>query len=1129
MAWWEQRYNTLINTPTQTPASGTSAWWQNRVEAVKKLPTGTAQTSPQPAGQPNPPQPLFNFSSFLNDVKTKVTGVVNHLQDEKRREAANKRGQELTQNIQKGLVEFSKELLRATPRAAVSTALQVSRQKKLTPGEIPQTAKFEGFLYGDKPIYDFQGEGEQTIQSFGGNKEIAAKYGLPLGLALTGLDLIPGFSKKKAAEVIAKESNERAIFKFLKSGVFKNASDEVAEALAKRLAPIKDPDVVQTELDFFTKVDRTALTGRALDVSSEQLLKNRQNVVLLGKAPEIGKPLQPLAEEVKKYPTIHQGGVIKEVEGQPVKIMDGIDTFLHKGDGGWIVSEASTGRFIAESTSQEGVIAKAGVILDSQIKNNGIDKVKQFLEENKFSNGVTSIKTPPPKPGTSKIAQQPDLQSVASKSIPGAKKARELQTELEKAVQQGKTTGRPSDFSISQLPKAQNEIINLFKDATPKTKVNLLDYLRTPDRVLTKIGLGKEAQLLKQKYRDYIIDLPKEIDKITQWAKQADDKGSSQRIFKYLDGQKGVTLSQNEAKIADEIKDYFAKWADKLGLPEDRRISSYITHIFEEDLIKKEFDPDLAKLIADKVPGSVYDPFLQQRYGVAGYKEDAWQALDAYVKRATRKFHMDQALEPLKKAADMLDIESFNYVKRLADKVNLRPSEVDSLIDNFMKSTPVGYKLGGRPVARISRALRQIIYRGALGFNVASALRNLTQGANTYAKLGEKYTIKGYYGMIKDFLSGSDELKRVGVLADNIVQDRYLNATKKFWEKADKGLFGFFSAAERINRGAAYFGGKSRALTKGATEAEAIQAGIKTVEDTQFVFGSVDTPVALQNDIVKVLTQFQSFNVKQTEFLGEMIKNKEFGGLVRFAGANVFFALTIGQLFGMKPQDMVPFLSNVTEGRFGSPAIQALGGGTKAVFGDEQASEQGKDELKKVAPTFIPGGAQGKKTIEGIKAYQQGASTTASGRTRFKIEQDPVNALRTAIFGQYSAPGAKKYFDNLGKAKAQVVYEEITKLKTSKERVDAWNKMVTDGTITKGNISDIRQWFKDEELGVTDSQRKMRKLGVEDYSRARAVVKEVTKLDSNKERNAYITDLMEKKVISEQVVEQVVELINKQK
>ncbi len=121
---------------------------------------------------------------------------------------------------------------------------------------------------------------------------------------------------------------------------------------------------------------------------------------LPGNAPISGKPAQRvglqiepvkkvgygagdeiIGKETKQYPTIHEGGEVKMVEGKPVEIVPGIDTFLHKGDGGWIVSEASTGRYIASSASAEGAVAKAKF----EISNVGEEKFKNFISEKQLS------------------------------------------------------------------------------------------------------------------------------------------------------------------------------------------------------------------------------------------------------------------------------------------------------------------------------------------------------------------------------------------------------------------------------------------------------------------------------------------------------------------------------------------------------------------------------------------------------------------------------------------------------------------------------------------------------------------------------------------------------------------------
>lgn len=558
-------------------------------------------------------------------------------------------------------------------------------------------------------------------------------------------------------------------------------------------------------------------------------------------------------------------------------------------------------------------------------------------------------------------------------------------------------------------PKSVSSLSNIPENTPLGKKVNLLDqYLRTPDRVMKKIGLEPEMTALRKSYDNYKAELPQEIEKLRTWQTQVTPEGN-QRIFKFLDGQIGAEqLAPAETKVAGEIKDYLKGWADRLGLPEEGRISNYITHIFEKDFIQKEFPDEIANLISDKVAGSVYDPFTQKRLGKLGYVEDTFRALEAYVKRATRKVNLDPSLETISAKSKSMEQSQFKYVKNYIDRVNLRPTDIDSLLDNTIKQV-AEYRFGVRPTAQLTRTARQIGYRGGLGLNVGTALKNLSQGANTYAKLGEKYTLTGYANAIKNLATGSDELYRVGVLQDNFIDDRILSVGKQFMQKLDKGLFAMFETAEKINRGAAYFGAKSKGLSQGLSESEAIDYAKKIVRETQFTFGSIDTPPILQSDIGKLVGQFQSFTIKQGEFLGEMAAAKDVAGLIRWSLASLLFVHTVGKAIGMEDKDLIPTF------RIGAPpalklpvdlAKLALGG--KDEYGNPL--KLGKI-IKKDAPILFPGGTQLKKTYEGLKAANQGYSATDSGNVRYPVESTTQNNIKGGLFGQYNFPEARQYFD----------------------------------------------------------------------------------------------------------------------
>ena len=651
----------------------------------------------------------------------------------------------------------------------------------------------------------------------------------------------------------------------------------------------------------------------------------------------------------------------------------------------------------------------------------------------------------------SKLRTQQTQEKIAQRGFP-QQQARQTQKLGSESIQRIRESGekantKPLKVSSSDgiiPPNVEQEIRNTQR-AVDK-KVNLLDYMRTPDRVLKKIGLEKEAKLIRQQYNRYLDELPKEIDKVTQWYNRVKNNPEAEvRIFRYLDGQK-QQLPPEELKVAKEIQAYLQNWADRLDLPQDKRIASYITHIFENDFIQKEFDPDVAKIIAGKLPGSVYDPFLQKRLGQQGYVEDVFRALDAYVKRATRKVNMDPALKQLESRESKLDLASWDYVKNYTDRINLRPTTWDELLDNAIKQSPIGYKFGQRPVTALSKSIRQMVYRGTLGLNVGSAIRNLTQGVNTYSQLGEKYTSVGLMKALRSVASRDSELVDVGVLRNTLIEDRTLSSTKKFWENMDKGLFFLFEAAEKLNRGTAYYGAKSRALSQGKTEKEAIEAGLEMARKTQFTFGSVDTPVALQSDLVKLATQFQSYNVKQTEFLAEMVKNKEFLGVARWLGANAVILATVGQAMGWDWKDFVPFggvlegkspIGNTPAFQFGTDLMKATTGGE-----DKYGNKVGVKQLLKDTVPFIPAGVQAKKTIEGISAANRGYSQSDSGLARFPISQDVSTRIKTATLGQYSTQEARDYFNKDRSVLGETQTEVLSQLPNS-QRKEYYNAVIT--------------------------------------------------------------------------------------
>lgn len=571
--------------------------------------------------------------------------------------------------------------------------------------------------------------------------------------------------------------------------------------------------------------------------------------------------------------------------------------------------------------------------------------------------------------------------------------------------------------------KAWESIVKGYSKNLPKDKkVNFLDYFGTPEFVLEKIGMQKGAELLQDAKDEYRLTLKKEIKTITDWKSRVERDPQAQphsatRIFRYLNGDARYAKSEmtpTEVEVAGEIKSYLKSWADRLHLPADNRLGNYITHIFDKDAtgdLPSESifdDPDLSVIMESSPARSVYNPFLEKRVNKQGYKEDVWAALDAYIKRGSRKEAMDPALEEISNMAHKLGDSEYAFATRLTHRINMRPTEADELVDNFLKEH-FGGKFTQRPTAYITGKIRSMFYRGTLGGNVGSALRNLSQGSNTFAKLGTKYTTIGYIQTFKHLVTNDwQELIDHGVLDESLNQDQKIGVYKSVLQKIDPILFSLFNTAEKINRGAAFYGAKAKALKEGLELDQAIKYAKRMVRETQFAFGQVDSPVALSSDLVKTAAQMQSYNVKQIEFLMRMAKNKEYGGLIRYSLSSLVFLGTIGKVFGMTVSQLIPSIG------VGSSPLGSLAGGVAGEFSSSSTDRQkATSQLQRTFASLFPAGVQARKTIQGLEAYGAGKDVTATGKTRYNIPHNLPTLMQAALFGKSALPQAQQYYDKL--------------------------------------------------------------------------------------------------------------------
>lgn len=594
--------------------------------------------------------------------------------------------------------------------------------------------------------------------------------------------------------------------------------------------------------------------------------------------------------------------------------------------------------------------------------------------------------------------------------------------EMAENARQTAVASLPPDIGSTIEPIQR--VTQLEKRTPVNERVSFWDKWRTPWRVMKKLGAAKEYRKMIGAYESYLKELPKNIDKIRDWMKQVPDE-SNQKIFQSLDG-KNVQLNPEEARVAGEIRAWLAEWADRLGMEKDERLSDYITHIFPPGT-KGEIPEEIATIIKDKTAKSIYDPFLLHRKGAEGYIENTWLALDAYVKRATRKANIDPYLQEFNEATAHLTEESqVEYIEKRVSTLNMRPTRMEKDLDNALAR--LFPNLAPRFTLRTASKARKILSRAKIAGSMTSLGKNLTQGINTWSELGTRYTNRGYRDLAK---FGGKELEENSVLRDSFHQDITYSAVKAYAEKFDKVLFANMNATELINRGSAYYGAKAKFLAGKITPKEyrlafdkkqpegytptledAIEYGKFVAEKTQFLFGPLETPHYVSGPMAKLGVQFQTFGMKQAEYIGQMLGDKEFAKFTRYMiGSSLLFHYIAGAV-GMSWDDSFKTF------RWGMPPILQffVDLWQRGALGEDQygnkldAGERAGAVGKSLFTNVVPMGAQLNKTYEGFKAVDEGAVRDKSGKLKYKVDQTPMNYVRGTLFGKYNLQESKDYY-----------------------------------------------------------------------------------------------------------------------
>jgi len=287
--------------------------------------------------------------------------------------------------------------------------------------------------------------------------------------------------------------------------------------------------------------------------------------------------------------------------------------------------------------------------------------------------------------------------------------------------------------------------------------------------------------------------------------------------------------------------------------------------------------------------------------------------------------------------------------------------------------------------------------------------------------------------------------------------------------------------------------------------------------------GIGELPLAQRSQWMQIVAPFQVEVTNAWHVIGDMIGEKAFGKLITLAitsyvmnrtvekvrGSDVSFdpinAIIDGLQTYQEEEDKrigaLKFggrlggevLSNVPFGQSGAAIYpeygvnipgteerltreELFGKGDPTRFGSGLlAAKALQDPLYKILPPF--GGQQIKRSIKGADVSAKGYSETDKGEVRFPTEDNVLRNAQRVVFGEYSTPAAREYFDKnrrpLGEDKSAAIKASTDKQGTYikfRDQLDADNtekafveslKNVESG-VNSGTINDKLIWLDDK-------------------------------------------------------------------
>ncbi len=431
---------------------------------------------------------------------------------------------------------------------------------------------------------------------------------------------------------------------------------------------------------------------------------------------------------------------------------------------------------------------------------------------------------------------------------------------------------------------------------------------------------------------------------------------------------------------------------------------------------------------------------------------------------------IDRIYEQVENPLPNLVTELRRYTNALANK----KSEADRSIENKI----------GRPIYSTVNAIENRFGANAVGLNIGSAVTNFIPIMQAYSQVSTKNMGRAFIDTVKSYINNDGFADKSTFLTNRINQSEKLYKTTL--EKiSDKTSF-LFKAIDEVTSNIVVRGKYLQNIQDGMNENEAIKNADRFAANViaDRSKGSLPTLFEEKNPATKMFTQFQLEVNNQFRYMFKDIprdlKDKGLGAI-----AMAFIKMFIGawlyneaseKVTGRKPAfdpidlavsgykdikddkkttynkitsigkrvgEQVPFVGSYLGGgripiNGAIPDFNNVGNSVTGLVTGEMDSKKawsniGKEVAKPLYYQVPPfGGAQIKKTVEGIKTVKDGGSYGVDSKGEETLQFPVENAtakdyIKAGIFGKYALPLAKDYTDNNYKnlnAKQTKLYKE---------------------------------------------------------------------------------------------------------